>query len=187
MTADFITISGEKFGGPSGCGILLKKQEAPLIPLFAGPHEFGHRAGTENSIGIIGLAKALEIHLEQHDELRSHLLELHKFTREYCEKHLPRCVITTPEKNFLPHVFHFLLPDGDSETFVAKCDLAGLSISAGSACSSGAVGVSKVLQNMGHDKNEARKGVRVSFGRGTTTEEVGKGLEIMRKVQVQKT
>ena len=179
LNADFVAISGEKFRGPSGSGILLKKISAGLSPIFGGSQEFGYRAGTENTIGIVGLAKALTLHFEKKDVLRAHLLKLHKYTREYFKKHLSLLSITTPEKDFLPHFFHFLLSEGTSDIFVTKCDLAGLSISAGAACTSGSTGASIALRNMGYCDVSSRRGVRISFGRATKIEHLKKGLDIL--------
>ncbi len=181
LGADFIALSGEKFGGPKGAGILLKSKNVKLEPLFLGSHEFGFRGGTENVLGIVGIAKSLEIHEKNKNSLKKQFLEFHQFARNFFEQNFPQLQITTPKQEFLPHIFHFLLETGDAPTFVTKCDLAGLSISAGSACGSGNVSGSRVLEKMGFSKVESQRGVRISFGPGTTKKELEKAWKVIDK------
>jgi len=180
LNADFIVLSGEKFGGPAGIGILLKKKEFMIAPIFGGGQEFGFRGGTENLLGIAGISKALEVRKKSINKIRTHLLELHKMARDFFQEFLPEVRITTPIINHLPHVFHFILNEMDAVTFITKCDLAGVSLSAGSACSSGSVSGSQILKNMGFSDKDSLRGIRMSFGSLTSPKELQKGLEIMR-------
>ncbi len=180
--ADFCTISAEKFGGPKGAGILIKKESAPLEPLFRGSQEFGLRGGTENISGIAGMARALEIHEGTKDKLKVHLTSLHQFTRDYFEKNFPTLKITTPTDNFCPHIFHFLLDEMMADLFVSQCDLEGVLISAGSACSSSSITGSRVLKNLGYTEEEAKKGIRISFGQDTTQKDLEKVFSVFQKI-----
>ena len=180
LCADFVALSGEKFGGPKGSGILLKNKNTPLEPIFKGSQEFGLRGGTENIQAVAGIAKALELHERGRSGLNNKWQELHRFIRNYFQEKWPHLRITTPEKNFLPHIFHFLLGGGmSSGLFVAKCDLGGLSISAGSACASGCVRGSSVLKNLGVSEEDSGRGVRISLGRETSFSDVQRCLEIL--------
>ncbi len=182
LKADIITLAGSKFGALKGTGIIIKKNHIPLTPMIHGSQEMGYRGGTENILGIFSLGKALEIHTKKREKLCKHFLNLHTFLRQYFEKHFPGCHITTPTLHFLPHTFHFVLPKGkEGHDFVIKCDLEGLCISSGSACSSGSVGSSRVLENLGLSKNEAKRGVRISLGRNTTLKNLQEAVKIFDK------
>lgn len=179
---DMLTVSGEKFGAPSGTGVLIKKFKTPLKSLFLGSQEFGFRAGTENWLGILGICEALKLHNKNRVSQREKYKLLHEFTREYFLKKFPKIQIVTPGKKFLPHVFNFILSNENSEFFVQKCDLEGLQISAGSACSSGNVMGSKVLKALGFSDELAKKGVRISFGRTTEIGDLKKAFKIFEKL-----
>jgi len=179
---DLITLSGEKFGGLKGSGVLLKRAGIELQSIIGGSHELGYRGGTENVIGAVALGAALEQYSQQLTANREQFIKLHNFTRNYFTTNLPQCQIITPEKNFLPHVFHFVISDSTATVFVARADQAGLAISAGSACSSGTTTESKVLLNLGLSTDEASRGVRLSFGRMTTETDLEQGLHIIKEL-----
>lgn len=174
---DMLVISGEKFGAPAGSGLLLKRKDVKLQPLVNGSQEFGFRGGTENVFGIYGLVEALKQKESRRGAERESLKALHAYFRSEFVKRFPDYEVTTPEKDFLPHIFHFRLPEEKAEVFVQRADLAGFCISAGSACSSGAITGSRALQNLGLSEDESRRGVRVSFGVETTTEELEQFLD----------
>ncbi len=176
---DFITLSGEKFGGLKGSGVLLRREGRALTSIIGGSHELGLRGGTENVLGAVALGAALEKYSEQQVASREQYIEFQTLVREFFETKLPQCAITTPVEDYLPHVFHFQIPDSTAPVFVARADQAGLAISAGSACSSGTTTASKVLLNLGLDESAATRGVRLSWGRTTTQEELETALEII--------
>lgn len=179
---DFIALSAEKFGGLKGSGLLLHRTGVPLTSIIGGSHELGYRGGTENVMGALALSNALQWHEEAKTATRKSLLKWHQLTRAWFTDNLPSCQITTPVENFLPHVFHFILPSSSAALFVAKADQAGLAISAGSACSSGTTTASKVLLHLGLDEVAAGRGVRLSFGRITTPTELREALEIIKQL-----
>ncbi len=179
LKADMIALSGEKFGGLSGSGVLLKSNSVELNPITGGSHEFGLRGGTENVVGIQALSKALELHIASQTEMRERFLKYHKLVNTFFEQKMDSFQIVTPKENFLPHIFHFILPTEKAALFVAKCDLAGLAVSAGSACSSGSIAGSKVLKNLGFSSDVAERGIRLSWGWNTTESEIKKALEVI--------
>ena len=179
---DFLTLSGEKFGGLKGSGVLLHRRGVGLNPIIGGSHELGYRGGTENVVGTLAFANALRLHSELRTAIRERLVDLHNLARTYFQKNLPNCKITTPEQDFLPHVFHFIIPNSTAAVFVARADQAGLAISAGSACSSGTTTESKVLKHLGLSEQESNRGVRISFGRTTTQEELEAALDIIKNL-----
>jgi cysteine desulfurase len=180
LGADFVALSGEKFGGLPGAGVLIKSEKISLGSLIEGSHEFGYRGGTENWVGIWALGEALKQHQKISQKLRIDFERFHEMVRTFFIQNFPKVKILTPEENYLPHIFHFLLPEGEANTFVTKCDLAGVEISAGPACSSGAVGGSVVLKNLKMSEMQAKRGVRLSWGVGTAKEELKQGLEILK-------
>ncbi len=179
--AEALILSGEKFGGLAGSGLLIKAKDFEITPLQGGTQEFGFRGGTENIIGIVALAKALELHTQHKAKLRAHFEKLHQYARAELEK--SGFKIISPEQNYLPHILHFLLPQSDSHTFVVQADLAGVELSAGTACSSGTTQPSGVLQALGFSDQEALRGVRMSFGRETSKAEVEKALQHIKALQ----
>lgn len=171
-------LSGEKIGGISGAGLLIARSGFDVEPLISGSQEWGRRGGTENIMGIAALGLALEIKTQKRFEERAKLLKQNQKWRLELANPLcrsatsPLCLgessegyeITTPADNFLPHVLHFLLPEGQvASTFVQQMDLKGICLSAGSACRSGTVTGSRALQTMGYSEDEAKRGVRVSL------------------------
>ena len=179
QVCDFITVSAEKFGGLKGSGVLLRRVNVGLNSIIGGSHELGYRGGTENVTGALALGTALKLHSEQRSVNREQFLGFQQYLRTWFENNYPDIKITTPIENTLPHVFHFILPTSQAALFVAQADLAGLAISAGSACSSGTTTASKVLLHLDLSEIEAERGIRISFGRTTTQAEIDEAFKIM--------
>lgn len=168
--ADFLILSAHKIGGPKGAGALVAASDlllpAPLIS--GGGQEKGHRGGTENVLAIAGFGAAAK-------EAGSHLGEMGnvKRRRDAIEAAVlalaPDAVIYGSRVERLPNTSFFALPGLKAETAQIAFDLAGVALSAGSACSSGRVGPSHVLQAMGHD---GESGLRVSIGPATTDDDM---------------
>ena len=169
---DLLALSGEKFGGLSGSGVLLKTKNLSLVPLFGGSQEWGWRGGTENVVGIAAMNAAYQAHVLELEALKTKLDEYWQQLHGFFQTNYPDILVITPIEERGSHVFHFLLPQGEAALFVAQADLAGLAISAGSACSSGSVEGSRVLLNLGYDKATTLRGVRVSFGWNTTEKDL---------------
>lgn len=170
-------VSGEKFGGMKGSGALIHSQKKPLAPLFAGSQEFGMRGGTENLGGIFTLAQALKIHEKEKKSYREKYEDLHQYARKRIEQ--KNCSITTPTKNYLPHILHFSAKKGSGHSLVIRADLKGICISSGPACSSGSVKPSPVLKALGVEDRYAEKGVRISFGPDTSYADIDALLELL--------
>jgi cysteine desulfurase len=168
--ADFMILSAHKIGGPKGIGALVAASDllmpAPLIS--GGGQEKGHRGGTENVPAIAGFGAAARqalVHLGEMDAVRRR--------RDAMEADIltlaPDAVIYGRSAERLPNTSFFALPGVKAETGQIAFDLAGIALSAGSACSSGRVGPSHVLEAMGHD---GESGLRVSIGPATTERDV---------------
>lgn len=181
---DFITGAAHKFHGPKGVGFIYINGRNTLKPLiYGGAQERNMRGGTENVYGIVGLAKALEIaygHMEEH---QAYIQSLKTYMIEELTRHIPGVQFngeTAPEKS-LYTVLNVSLPCtqmGDMLLF--NLDIKGVSVSGGSACSSGSDIGSHVLQSIQVDST--RPSVRFSFSKFNTKAEVDYAVEIVKEI-----
>ena len=183
INADLVTLSAHKIGGPKGVGALvLADGVAGFEPLIrGGGQELGRRAGTENVAGIAGFgaaAKATHLAMEG-DAIRVESLRnrLERGLRE-----TPGAIVFSDDVPRLPNTTLFAVPGLRAETAVIGFDLAGIAVSSGSACSSGKVQPSHVLQAMGFGPELAQGAVRLSLGWSTSEEEIDYCLEAWRKL-----
>ena len=182
--ADLASFSAHKIGGPQGVGALvlgerLDELKAPLIA--GGSQENRRRAGTENVAGIVGFGVAAEC---ASDNLRriGVLAQLReRLERGICEI-APKAVIFSREAERLANTTCFAQAGMSAETLVIAFDLAGVSLSAGAACSSGKVERSHVLEAMGVPEMLAAAAVRVSLGHGTQERDVEHFLSAWREI-----
>ena len=169
--ADAISLSGHKIGGPKGTGVLVVKKGAAIKPLVVGgEQERGLRGGTLNVAGIVGLAKALDLAQSSRAEFCKHTACLRELFEEKIFSALGSTVKADGE-NRAPNISHLTFEKG-GEVFLNLLDLHGLAASGGAACSAHAALPSHVMLAMGRSEEEAKKGVRFSFGKETTREEV---------------
>ena len=177
--SDLLALSGHKIGGPQGTGALIVRRGIVLTPLIAGgAQEKRRRAGTEAVASLAGFgaaAQASNFDLTREPErlcrLRAKLETRLRLAEPGVRLHgqgVPR----------LPNTLNFALPDVRGETLVIGMDLAGVALSTGSACASGGVEPSHVIQAMGYTESEARSSVRVSLGWSTTEDDVSRFLEL---------
>jgi cysteine desulfurase len=163
LDLDFITISSHKFGGPIGIGALIYKEKIHLKPLIiGGGQEKGLRSGTENIFAIAGFAKACKYinkMIEGHkrteilrDEMETNILNI-------CSD----AMIIGQQALRLPNTSLIIMPNVKSQTQLINFDLDSIAVSSGSACSSGKVGVSHVLNAMNIDNDLASCAIRVSM------------------------
>lgn len=183
MEADLVTISAHKIGGPQGVGALIKRSAAIHIAepsIRGGGQERGSRAGTENVPGIAGFgaaaASALANMAEEADRMR--------FVRDRLEAGLSDgpAIIFGRGADRLPNTSLFAVSGLRSETALINLDLDGLSVSSGSACSSGKVTASHVLAAMGVPAALVSGAIRVSIGPTTSENEVDLFLEAWTKL-----
>lgn len=133
----------------------------------------GRRSGTENLIGIAGFAAAAKAARRDIDAGRwEEIKELRKILENALAAEAKTTIFVGKEAPRLPNTTCLITPGWKGEAQVIQMDLAGFAISAGSACSSGKVKVSNVLQAMGYDNDEASSAIRVSLGLNTTQDEV---------------
>jgi cysteine desulfurase len=181
LHADLVTLSGHKIGGPKGVGALvLAEGLLGLEPLLrGGGQELGRRAGTENVTGIAGFGAAAKAALEtmSGDAIR---LEGLRTRLEGGLRQTPGALLFSSEASRLPNTTLFTVPGLKAETAVIGFDLAGIAVSSGSACSSGKVQPSHVLEAMGFGPEIAKGAVRLSLGWSTSDADIDRCLEAWR-------
>jgi len=164
---DMAIVSAHKFGGPIGVGALLVRDYAMIEP--GGGHERGYRRGTENLPGALGMAAALEAYRDPY--LAPETLEPLDALAEDCRQ-LGGTWLADRLSDPTPYVRALAMPNMSGSAQVMRFDMAGFAVSQGSACSSGTMKTSHVLEAMGIDEKIAANTIRVSFGWSTTREEV---------------
>ncbi|WEX11914.1 cysteine desulfurase family protein [Chelativorans sp. AA-79] len=179
--ADFLILSSHKIGGPKGVGAVVGASDLmmPCALVTGGGQEKGHRAGTENVAAIAGFGAAARegmSALARMGETQALRERLEAVIRDL----VPDAVIYGREAPRLPNTVFFSIPEMKAETAQIAFDLAGIALSAGSACSSGKVGPSHVLQAMGF--GDQAGALRVSIGPATTEEEISAFAAALEKV-----
>jgi cysteine desulfurase len=191
LGVDLMSISGHKFYGPKGIGVLYVRGGVDLGPLVeGGSQERERRGGTENVPGAVGLAEALERAVEDAEERSDHLSDLQQRLVDGLDDAVPGSyVLNTPvgDAPISPHVVNVSFPpEGDTpidgEMLILNLDMEGVLVSAGSACTSGALEPSHVLQTLGLDRPTASAAVRFSLGAHTTKEEIDFALEKLHTI-----
>ena len=173
LDCDMAIISAHKFGGPIGVGGLLVKDYAMLEP--AGGQERGYRRGTENLPGALGMAAALEACSEGYLD-PAILAPLDSLAQE-C-RDLGGTWLSDRLSDPTPYIRAVAMPKMSGSAQVMRFDMAGISVSQGSACSSGTMKTSHVLQAMQVEPDVADRTIRASFGWNTTREEVERFCEV---------
>jgi cysteine desulfurase len=185
---DFLTISAHKIYGPKGVGALYVHRGVPFCPLIHGGHqERGRRAGTENTLGIVGLGKAVEMRaLEMADEA-IRVAALKKALKKGIEERIPDVWFNGHPTDCLASTLNVSFQGAEGESILLYLDLEGIAVSTGSACASGSLDPSHVLMATGVPVERAHGSIRMSLGRGNTLEDVDYVLDrlpgIMSKIR----
>ena len=174
LGVDALTLSAHKLGGPKGVGALVLAEGVELGHRLVrgGGQERGHRAGTENVSGIAGFGAAAEAAQSSLAEETARQRELRDRAETALRRIAPDAVVFGAAAERLPNTLAFALPGLRAETVLIRFDLEGVAVSSGSACSSGKVKRSHVLEAMGVEPALAEGAVRVSFGWNSTEEDV---------------
>jgi cysteine desulfurase len=167
LGADMVTLSAHKIGGPKGVGALVLAEGAGVEPLIkGGGQERRRRAGTENVPGIVGFGVAAELAAAELSRM-TESAELRDSLEEGVRGLATDAVVFSDRVPRLPNTSAIAIPGVKAETMVIGLDLAGVAVSAGSACSSGKVEASHVLAAMGVAPELAQAAIRISLGFGT--------------------
>ncbi|MTT32516.1 aminotransferase class V-fold PLP-dependent enzyme [Terrilactibacillus sp. BCM23-1] len=181
---DLCTISGHKFHGPKGTGLLFVRHGVTLSPLIAGgSQEQNRRAGTENLPGIAAMVKALRITLEL-KETHSRELKRHKEKLIQGLSSIEGITFHTPKNGSAPHIINISVKGLKAEVLVHALEEKEVYVSTKSACSSKDQQASRILLAMGVSDSDAKQAIRLSLSYQTTAEEVEQFLKIF-KTQVE--
>ena len=180
LGVDLLSLSAHKFGGPKGVGLLYVRRGTPLHPILSGGgQEFGRRAGTENLAGIAGMVTALELASAQRVQASERVRRLRDHLEDGIRSTVPDVRINGGETDRLPNICNVSFAGAESAGLLMALDLAGVAVSAGSACTSGNLEPSHVLEAMGLDPRWRRGAIRFSLGPSATAAEVERVLEIL--------
>ncbi len=167
-------VSAHKIGGPKGIGALVMRRGTDLAAqIRGGGQEMGRRAGTENIIGIAGFGAAAEAAARDlADGVWNSVSEIRNILELALDAEASKTIFVGKSAARLPNTLCLVTPGWKGETQVMQMDLAGFAISAGSACSSGKIRASHVLEALGFDAQSAASAIRVSFGPEVRKEDV---------------
>ncbi len=177
---DLLSLSGHKFYGPKGVGALFIKSGTQLRQfLYGGHHQRGHRPGTENVAGIVGLGKAAELARLALEKDANRISGLRDALEKGLLARVPDSRVNAGHAPRTPNTSSIVFSGIEGEALLIALDLKGVACSTGAACSSGAVEPSHVLTAIGLPAAEAHATLRFSLGRGTTQSEIAAALEIV--------
>ena len=173
MRADLLSLSGHKIYGPKGVGAIYIRNGVEIEPTaHGGHHENDVRSGTENTVGIVGLGKAAELAAEEREREFRNLSEMRDALEARIRFEIDGVRINGHPERRLPGTLNVSFSGAEGESLIMSLDLAGIAVSTGSACTSGAIEPSHVLLALGRDPRTALGSVRFSFGRDNTMEDV---------------
>jgi cysteine desulfurase len=180
MPVDLISISAHKIYGPKGIGALYVRSGTRITPhLHGGQQETGRRAGTEQLPAIAGFAVAVKI-LPDADEINKIREMRNNFIHEVAD--IPGIRFHGDLQNRLAGNINFAIAGITGEKLMMALDLRGICISTGAACAAGAVGASHVITALGYNTKQSAEAVRISIGRGTTTDEMRETAKAIREI-----
>jgi cysteine desulfurase len=175
-SADYVSLSAHKIGGPQGIGALILREGAPFAAqILGGGQERGRRAGTENLSGIAGFGAASEIAAGELSAANRIAVLRDRF-EDGLKRMVPDTVVFGPRAPRLANTSNFALPGLSAETALMALDLDGVMLSSGAACSSGKVKPSHVLAAMGVGEDLSRCALRASFGWNSAEADVDAAL-----------
>lgn len=173
LHADMLSLSAHKFHGPKGIGALYIRKGVKIDPLIhGGAQERGHRAGTENLPGIVGLGKAIELAEEGLAENAARMTVLRNRLISGLTAAIPNMRINGTMDKRLPNNVNVSFAGIEGEAVLLRLDLEGIAASSGSACTAGSLDPSHVLTAIGLTRDEAKGSLRLTLGTDTTQADV---------------
>ena len=185
MNIDMLSLSGHKFYGPKGVGVLYKRNGLKVQRFMdGGEQERNLSASTLNTPGIVGLGQAIENAVNNMEENNKKVQYLRDYFAENVIKRIPEVLYNGPKDTSkkLANNASFSFNYVEGESILMRLDLAGIAVSSGSACSSGSLDPSHVLLSIGVPIERAHGTIRFSFGKCNTKEEVDYVLEVLEGV-----
>ena len=180
MNIDMLSMSGHKFHGPKGIGVLyVRKGVHPDIFMHGGAQERGQRAGTENLAGIVGIGKAIELATQNLEANAARMSRLRDKLIDGILAEIPDVRLNGHRTERLPNNVNVSIRYIEGEAMLLRLDLAGIAGSSGSACTSGSLDPSHVLLAIGLPHEIAHGSLRLSLGTDTTEEQVDEVLHVL--------
>lgn len=180
MNIDMLSMSGHKFHGPKGIGVLyVRKGVHPDIFMHGGAQERGQRAGTENLAGIVGIGKAIELATQNLEANAARMSRLRDKLIDGILSEIPDVRLNGHRTERLPNNVNVSIRYIEGEAMLLRLDLAGIAGSSGSACTSGSLDPSHVLLAIGLPHEIAHGSLRLSLGTDTTEEQVDEVLRVL--------
>lgn len=175
LPIDFLVASAHKFHGPKGAGFVYIKKGLPIKPLFfGGEQEKSLRPGTESIHNIVGMTKALQMAVEELDDISNHILALKNYTLKNLKKHFINLKLNGDFEAASPYILNVMLPIATDKAamLLFHLDLKGIAVSRGSACQSGSLKGSHVLNEILSPEDLKPPSIRISFCYNNTFEEI---------------
>jgi len=185
LPVDLMSFSAHKLNGPKGIGALYIAKQTHIAPLiYGGQQERKRRPGTENVPAIVGFGKAVELFARERYELQQNLETIrHEMVSGLISRLGEAAVVVNghPTER-LAHILNVSFPGIATETMLMNLDLEGVAAASGSACTSGSLEVSHVLQAMKLPREVTASAIRFSFGRDTNLEQIVKTVTIIETI-----
>jgi cysteine desulfurase len=187
LQVDLLSLSAHKIYGPKGIGALYVRKGTLLRPLFfGGAQEQNRRAGTEAVPSVAGFARAASLALESQVKHTSHIETLKYHLLSRLTKEIEGIAVNGDPAKTLPHIvsvsFDSQKRQTDGDALIMGLDVHGVSVTSGSACTSGSLQPSHVLLAMGRDEATARATIRFSLSHLTTSEEIDYAIDALQEV-----
>lgn len=180
---DFLSLSGHKFYGPKGVGVLIARRGKKLLPqVTGGGQESNRRSGTENVPGIVGIAEALKLSVENLETENARLIALREYAFERILNEFEHIRVNGPRENRLPNNLHVSFWGIEGESILLKLNQNRVCASTGSACTSATLDASHVVTALGIDVTWAHGGLRLSFGKSNTIEQVDQVIDWLHPI-----
>lgn len=183
LPVDLVSIDAHKLYGPKGVGALYARSGTRLATVqTGGGQEKGRRTGTENVAGIVALGVAMRVASERRDRDVRHMARLRDRVIDGVRAQVPGAVLTGHATRRLPNNASFCFPGTQGEALIVALDLEGISVSSGSACTSGSTEPSHVLTAIGLAREVAQGSLRITVGRDTTDADIDHLLAVLPRV-----
>ena len=180
LNVDLLTLSGHKFYGPKGVGVLYAREGVGLLPIqTGGAQEQSRRAGTENVPYVVGLATALKLVEGRREQESRRLIALRDHLIDGVLSSVPHCRLMGHPRERLANNANFVFEYVEGEAMLMGLDMDGIAASSGSACATGSAEPSHVLLAMGVPHDVAHGSVRMTLGRESTEQDVDRVVEVL--------
>lgn len=186
LRIDALTVSSHKFYGPKGTGfVFIDKKYNIEKEIFGGSQERNRRAGTENVNGILGTGVALEEVYEKMEVIFEHEKKIQEYLEEKLKNEIGRIQkveINGENSRRVKNITNIFIENTDIQMLLVALDMRGICVSGGSACMSGSLENSYVLEAMGLNDEKLKSSFRISIGKDTTIEEIDYFIENLKEI-----